>query len=149
MAEPRVVVAHREELWWLLAEAALAYEVLLQLLTRFFTHTDETDEQLGVLIGGAIGLMADVLRPLATGLTTLPVGEAHPGRTAGFAFPMYYPMGNFVPWREPAWALLLQRLSLLVDRCARAAQAGGATAGVRQALEPATAATAGVTGSVA
>src|SRR5262245_12285808 len=48
--------------------AALAYELVLQLLTRFFTHTDETDEQLGILIGAAIGLMSDVLRPLATGL---------------------------------------------------------------------------------
>ena len=115
---------------------------MLQLLTRFFTHTDETDEQLGVLIDAAIGLMSGVLRPLATGLTTLPVGEAHPGRTAGFAFPMYYPMGNFVPWREPAWALLLERLSLLVERCTAAAPAGGAAAAVAQALRQATAITA-------
>jgi ferritin-like protein len=95
----------------------LSYEVVLHLLLRFFTHTDESDEQLGVLIGAAIDLMAGVLRPLATALTRLPAGPEHPGRTAGFAFQMYYTMGNMVPWREPAWALLTERLHLLVERC--------------------------------
>jgi len=27
-------------------------------------------------------------------------------------------MGNFVPWREPAWALLYERMSFLTTRCA-------------------------------
>jgi hypothetical protein len=121
---------------------ALAYELVLQLLTRYFTHTDETDERLGVLIDAAIGLMSGVLRPLATGLTTLPVGEAHPGRTAGFTFQMYYPMGNFGPWREPAWALLLERISPLVERCTAATQAVGAGGAVQQALRQAMAITA-------
>jgi hypothetical protein len=35
---------------------------------------------------------------------------------------MYYEFGDFVPWREPAWALLAQRTALLADR-ARAAAA--------------------------
>ena len=38
--------------------AALAYELVLQTLNRFFTHTDETDQQLGILIRVAVGLMA-------------------------------------------------------------------------------------------
>jgi Ferritin-like len=95
----------------------VAYEIVLQLLTRFFTHTDETDEQLETLINGAIGVMADVVRPLGTAMTHLPVGAEHDGRTAGFAFEMYYRMTNFVPWREPAWALLFERTSLLADMC--------------------------------
>jgi hypothetical protein len=37
--------------------AAVAYELVLQLLNRFFTHTDETDEQLSTLIGAAISMM--------------------------------------------------------------------------------------------
>jgi Ferritin-like len=96
---------------------ALAYEVVLHLLTRYFTHTDETDEQLGTLVGAAIDLMAGVLRPLGTALSRMPMGAPHEGRTAGFAFQMFYPMGNFVPWREPSWALLHERLALLVERC--------------------------------
>jgi hypothetical protein len=96
----------------------LGYEVLLHVLTRFFTHTDETDEQLDTLIQAAFSLMAGVLRPLGTALTRLPAGPDHPGRTAGPVFAMYYQMGNFVPWRDAAWALLAERLAVLAGRCA-------------------------------
>jgi hypothetical protein len=101
--------------------AGMAYEMVLQLLLRYFTHTDETDEQLGVLIDAAIDTMAGVLRPLAVALTTLPVGPEHPGRTAGFSFQMFYVMSNLAPWREPAWALLHERMALLTERCGLAA----------------------------
>ncbi len=33
---------------------------------------------------------------------------------------MYYQMGNFVPWREAAWALLAERLALTPARRAAA-----------------------------
>jgi hypothetical protein len=95
----------------------IAYEVLLHLLTRFFTHTDETDEQLGLLIGTAFDLMGDVIRPLGHALTQLPVGTAAGGPNAGFAFEMHYLMGNLVPWRQPAWALLRERMAFLAERC--------------------------------
>jgi hypothetical protein len=122
----------------------LGYEVLLHVLTRFFTHTDETDEQLGVLIDAAFGLMGGVMRPLATALTRLPAGPEHPGRTAGPAFEMYYQMGNFVPWQDAAWALLAERAGVLAARCAdeagrdsapeAAGAAAGAAAGIRAQL---------------
>ncbi len=95
----------------------IAYEVLLHLLTRFFTHTDESDEQLGLLISTAFDLMGDVIRPLGHALTQLPVDSAADGHNAGFAFEMHYLMGNFVPWREPAWALLRERMAFLAERC--------------------------------
>jgi Ferritin-like len=95
----------------------IAYEVLLHLLIRFFTHTDESDEQLEVLINAAFGLMGDVIRPLGHALTQLPVGSAAEGRNAGFAFEMHYLMGNFGPWREPAWALLRERMAFLAEKC--------------------------------
>jgi len=96
----------------------LGYEVLLQVLTRFFTHTDETDDQLGTLVEAAFGLMAGVLRPLGAALTRMPAGPGHPGRTAGPVFEMYYQMGNFTPWREAAWALLSERVAVMSGRCA-------------------------------
>jgi Ferritin-like len=96
----------------------IAYEVLLHLLTRFFTHTDETDEQLGLLTSAAFDLMGNIIRPLGHTLTQLPVGAVADGRNAGFAFEMHYLMGNFVPWREPAWALLRERVTFLAVRCA-------------------------------
>jgi hypothetical protein len=101
--------------------AGLAYELTLHVLLRFFTHTDETDSQLGTLVDAALALMAKVLQPLGTELTTLPVGSSHPGRTAGFAFEMYYVMGNMTPHREPSWALLAERARILAQRCRQAA----------------------------
>src|SRR5262245_45091585 len=112
---------------------ALSYELVLQLLTRFFTHTDETEEQLRILVGSAIDVMAGLLRPLGTALATLPMGPPNDGRTAGFAFQMYYRMGNLVPWREPAWALLYERMALLAQRCAEVADHNDAPAAVREA----------------
>ena len=101
--------------------AGLAYELTLHVLLRFFTHTDETDEQLGTLVDAALVLMAKVLQPLGTELTTLPVGSSHPGRTAGLAFEMYYVMGNMTPHREPSWALLAERARILAHRCGQVA----------------------------
>jgi hypothetical protein len=95
----------------------IAYEVLLHLLTRFFTHTDETDEQLELLISAGFDVMGDIIRPLGHALTQLPIGSTADGRNAGFAFEMHYLMGNFVPWREPAWALLRERMAFLAEKC--------------------------------
>ena len=57
----------------------------------------------------------------------------HPGRTAGPTFEMYYPFGNFVPWREPAWALLSERAAILATRSADAAALPGAPTAVNDA----------------
>jgi len=111
----------------------LGYEVLLQTLNRFFTHTDETDDQLQLLVGTAFGLMADVLRPLGRALPRLPAGRGHPGRTAGPTFEMYYQFGNFVPWRGPAWALLSERAAILTTCSADAAALPGAPAAANDA----------------
>jgi len=111
----------------------LGYEMLLQALNRFFTHTDETEVQLQTLVGAAFGLMAGVLRPLGRALPRLPAGPRHPGRTAGPTFEMYYPFGNFVPWREPAWALLSERAAILAARSADAAALPGAPTAVNDA----------------
>lgn len=95
----------------------LGYEVLLHTLLRFFTHTDETDEQLEVLVDSLITLMAGVVGPVGTMLTAMPVGPDHPGRNVGPAFEMFYVMTNLVPWREAAWTLLAERAGILADRC--------------------------------
>ena len=56
------------------------YEVLLQLLSRYFAHTDESPEQLAVLADVSVGLMYTAIKPLGTVVTTLPVGPHLPGR---------------------------------------------------------------------
>ena len=122
--------------------ATVCYELVLHLLTRFYTHTDESDEQLGLLIGTAIELMADVIRPLATTLARLPVGSQYPDRNAGFAFQIHYAMGKALPGREAAWALLHERMAFLAGRCADAAARDGAPAAVADAGQRVSAATA-------
>jgi hypothetical protein len=115
--------------------ATVAYELVLHLLTRFFTHTDESEEQLELLIGTSIELMATVVRPLGVALTKLPVGPEHEGRTAGLAFEMYYRMSNFVPWRPAAWALLHERTGLLRDRCVSVAELDAMPSAVADAAQ--------------
>jgi hypothetical protein len=117
----------------------LAYEALLQILTRFFTHTDESDQQLDTLVQAAFALMGGVLRPLGSALTLLPAGPANPGRTAGPTFEMYYQMGNFVPWRDAAWALLCERVTVLSSRCTATATRDGGPAVVQAAAAAAAA----------
>jgi len=126
----------------------LGYEVLLQALTRFFTHTDENDEQLDALVQGAFGLMTGVLRPLGTALTRMPMGPGNPGRTAGAAFEMYYQMGNFVPWPKAAWVLLSERAAMLSRQCAEAATHDGVPTAVSSAATTAAAISAQFAGFV-
>src|SRR4029450_12707119 len=40
------------------------YEILIQILERYFAHTEETDAQLSTLANAVVTLMAGVLKPL-------------------------------------------------------------------------------------
>jgi hypothetical protein len=88
----------------------VAYEVLLQLLSRYFAHTDETPEQLEVLASVSMGLMYTAIKPLGTVVTTLPVGPDMPGVTAGPGFELFYQVDYLLPHREAAWVLMEERL---------------------------------------
>jgi Ferritin-like len=100
----------------------VSYEILLQLLERYFAHTEETDAQLGTLADAAVTLMDGVLRPLGDVITTLPVGPEHPGRTAGPSFELFYENDYLLPHRESAWALLEERVRDASSFCDRAQQ---------------------------
>ncbi len=93
-----------------------AYETLLEMLTRFFIHAEETEAELKALIDAAIMLMFDVVRPLGEALTTLPAGPAHPGNTAGASFAIYR-SGYALPHRHAAWRVLHERLRELAAYC--------------------------------
>ena len=96
-----------------------AHQTLLQLLGRLFVHDEETGQEVDTLAGAAIGLMAAVLRPLGSVLTTLPLGPDHPGELAGPAFFMVHPSQFLLPWREAAWKVIVQRLGVMADACVR------------------------------
>ena len=91
------------------------YEVILQLLARYFAHTDETDDQLGVLAEVAVGLMKNVVKPLGGLVTRLPIGPEYSGRTAGPTFELFYGVDYLLPHREAAWAVLEERMRLLSE----------------------------------
>jgi hypothetical protein len=55
------------------------YGAMLQLLYRFFQHTEETDAELSMLGGTAVQMMRQVIRPLGELLIRLPVGRRLPG----------------------------------------------------------------------
>jgi hypothetical protein len=88
----------------------VSYEILLQILERYFAHTEETDAQLATLANASVALMGGVLRPLGELITTLPVGPQHPRRTAGPSFELFYEDDDLLPHRQSAWVLLEERL---------------------------------------
>jgi len=91
------------------------YEVILQLLARYFAHTDETDDQLQVLADVAVNLMFSAVKPLGGLITRLPVGPEHPGATVGPTFELFYPVDYLLPHRNAAWIVMEERLRDLAD----------------------------------
>jgi hypothetical protein len=88
----------------------VVYEVLLQLLSRYFAHTDESPEQLQVLADVSVGLMYGAIKPLGSVVTTLPVGFDRPDVTAGPTFELFYEVDYLLPHRAAAWILMEERL---------------------------------------
>jgi Ferritin-like len=113
----------------------VGYEILLQILERYFAHTEETDAQLGTLASAAVTLMAGVLGPLGDLITTLPVGPEHPGRNAGPSFELFYEDDDLLPHRESAWTLLEERVREAASFCDAIAK--GSPENVASALGPA------------
>jgi hypothetical protein len=88
----------------------VVYEVLLQLLSRYFAHTDESPEQLQVLADVSVGLMYTAIKPLAAVVTVMPVGPEHARVTAGPAFELFYQVDYLLPHQAAAWVLMEERL---------------------------------------
>ena len=88
----------------------VSYEVLLQTLTRYFAHTEETEPQLATLAQVTLGLMRNVIKPLGQVITTLPIGGSATGRVAGPTFELFYESDYLLPHRDSAWALMEERL---------------------------------------
>ena len=116
----------------------VAYEVLLQILQRFFAHTEETDAQLKALADASVNLMFEVVKPLGDLVTTLPAGPEYPGRTAGPSFELFYESDYVLPHLQAAWILLTERIRVAAEFCQPGAPCGPAVAGrldaVRSAL---------------
>ncbi|MDQ3640671.1 MAG: ferritin-like protein [Actinomycetota bacterium] len=81
----------------------VSYDLLLQVIVRYFAFGHETDEQLHLLAHASVSLMFGVIKPLGSLLATLPVGPEHPGATAGANFQLAYRSSFLIPHRRAAW----------------------------------------------
>ena len=57
-----------------------SYQVLLQVLIRYFMQWTESEEELTTLSNVAVDTMFQLIRPLGELLTRLPLGQDHPGK---------------------------------------------------------------------
>jgi hypothetical protein len=85
-----------------------AYGVMVELLMRFFAHTEETHEELMTLAGTAIGTMEGVLAPLGPMLTMLPATTGGDSPRAGASFAFYRSI-DYLPHRDAAWVVFEER----------------------------------------
>ena len=98
------------------------YEVILQVLCRYYAHFDETPAELDTLARTSKHLMNWVLRVVASTLTTLPIGPSHAGRTAGPTLEIVRPAYFVLPHRVAAWKIIKERLDVLTETCTALAQ---------------------------
>jgi len=113
-----------------------AYDIMLLMLRRFFTHTEETDADLEHLARASLRLMTTVIRPLGEALAQMPVESASlPGRCACAPFGDDRNIPELVH-QTAVWALLDERLWQL----ARASTNLRVTPGLPTEIQEATAA---------
>jgi hypothetical protein len=91
------------------------YELLLQLIARYFAFGSETAEQRGVLAHVSVMLMFQAIKPLGELLASLPVGAEHPEATAGANFQLPYRANFLLPHRRSAWIRFAERCDELAD----------------------------------
>jgi hypothetical protein len=91
------------------------YELILQMIARYFAFGRETPEQRQVLAHTAVGLMFQAIKPLGLLLARLPVGPDHPGVNAGANFQLPYRSSFLLPHRRSAWIRFAERLDELAD----------------------------------
>src|SRR5437870_6307934 len=95
-----------------------SYEVMLQMLMRYFIHGKETEDELQTLSSTAVNAMFMTIRPLGQLLTTLPIGPDLPGKMAGPTFEIYQ-TGYTLPHHDAAWIVLHERLLELAAYCGK------------------------------
>ena len=101
------------------------YEVVLQVLSRYYIHHGETAAELDTLARTGKHLMNWVMRELGPVLTKLPAGPSRPGHTVGPAFEIARPAVFTLPHRDAAWKIIKERLRALEQACLSLAKQAG------------------------
>jgi hypothetical protein len=102
------------------------YELVLQMIARYFAFGHETPGQRQVLAQAAVDLMFAAIKPLGLLLARLPAGPGHPGATAGANFQLPYRASFLLPHRRSAWLRFAERLEELAAFAAGLHPAAGA-----------------------
>ena len=89
------------------------YELVLQMIARYFAFGHETPQQRQMLANAAVGLMFRAIKPLGVMLARLPVGPDHPHATAGANFQLPFRASFLLPHRRAAWFRYAERLEEL------------------------------------
>lgn len=87
------------------------YELLLQMIARYFAFGHETSRQRALLVEIAVNLMFQAINPLGDLLAHLEVGPEHLGLTAGANFQLPYRSNFLLPHRRSSWIRFVERLS--------------------------------------
>ena len=88
----------------------VVYDLILQVVCRYFAFGHETPDQHAMLAQAAVMLMVGAIKPLGLLLATLPVGDAMPRATAGAPFQLSYRSNFLLPHRRVAWIRFAERL---------------------------------------
>jgi Ferritin-like len=91
------------------------YDVLLQMIARYFAFGHETDEQRHVLADVGITLMFVAIKPLGLLLARLPTDGDEGDITAGANFQLAYRASFLLPHRRSAWIRFAERLDEITD----------------------------------
>ena len=94
------------------------YEVLLQMLSRFFLPEEANRVDLEIISSSVVDVMEGVILRLGVLLTSLPIGDNLPGLNAGPTFEMYR-RGYILPQRREAWIIIGERLTELADNATK------------------------------
>lgn len=95
----------------------LSYITMMQMLTRFYTHVDDSPaERQGLMKTAFFPFMTVVIRPLGEMLTQMPVHDHMSMATAGpsFEFDTDLPLP---PFQRSAWTFLSERLETIATSC--------------------------------
>jgi Ferritin-like len=115
---------------------AAVYEVMVQILARYFAHTDEDEEQLYVLKSAFLNLMPYVLSPIGKAITQLPAGDEFAGKNAGPSFEVFSDVA-LLPHMTSAWAYFRERLDEIAAACGSVASDPRASQPLKDALSKA------------
>jgi hypothetical protein len=91
------------------------YDLLLQMIARYFAFGHETDEQRHVLADVGITLMFIAIKPLGLLLARMPAGTDDRGVTAGANFQLAYRANFLLPHRRSAWFRFSERLDEIAE----------------------------------